>query len=473
MKRTALIGLMLALACLLCACSKVPEDQRIPVYDYTLPPLSTESSPNGSPQSPSVILKPSNVEDLIGKWHCADAAAMFEFFADGTVKMYYLAPGYYEYNSVENGTYTYDGLTLACKFPSQSNFTYSCSVNKTELKLTVSYQSLKFDPVTELPTEHPQYDFPDFDVLVQNDPITLSAYTGKTFEIDFSKDTIRAELGVSYWKSVAEADWIKLETGTAQLGNLVNIDYTGKLDGVAFQGGTATNQVIQVKDGTGMVDGFCVGVAGHEVGETFDVKVTFPENYHAADLAGKEVVFTMTLNCIYATELTDEIAEENGFESAVQWVDELYQKRVGVLIWEKVEDLKDIELPLEAYQFFHQYNLDSAQANALYYFNNDLDAYLEYYGITRDSILKDSQEIARKFYQAAQIVAKHQLVADDALTEKLTNEYLESYKSNGYTEEEAKELLETEGKAEFTAQLNLILAQNYFVENNTFTFAEN
>ena len=473
MKRTALIGLMLALACLFCACSKVPEDQRIPVYDYTLPPLSTESAPNGSPQSPSVILTPSNVEDLIGKWHSASAATTFEFFADGTVKMYYLAPGYYEYNSVENGTYTYDGLTLACKFPSQSNFTYSCSVNKTELKLTVSYQSLKFDPVTELPTEHPQYDFPDFDVLIQDKPLTSNAYTGNTFEIGFSKDTVRAELGAIYWKSVAEADRIKLETGTAQLGNLVNIDYTGKLDGVAFQGGTATNQVVQVNDGTGYIDGFCIGIAGHEVGKTFDVNVTFPENYGSTDLAGKEVVFTMTLNCIYATELTDEIAKEKGYESAAQWVDEIYQERVGVLLWDKVEDLKDIELPLEAYQFFHQYNLDSAQANALYYFNNDLDAYLEYCGITRDSLLKDSQEIARKFYQAAQIVSKHQLVADDALTEKLTNEYLESYKSNGYTEEEAKELLETEGKAEFTAQRNLILAQNYFAKNNTFTFAEN
>ncbi len=473
MKKNTLIGLLLALACLLCACSKVPEDQRIPVYDYTLPPLSTESAPSDPQQSPSVTLTPSNAENLIGKWHSASAATVFEFFADGTMKVYYLAPGYFEYNSVEEGTYTYDGLTLSCKLPSQANFTYSCSVNENELKLTVSYQSLVFDPVTELPNEHPRYDFPDFDELVQDDPLTTNAYLGNTYEVDFSKDTIRAELGAGYWKSVAEADRIKLETGTAQIGNLVNIDFVGKLDGVAFSGGSATSQVVQVKDGTGYIDGFCIGIAGHAVGQTFDVHVTFPENYGSADLAGKEVVFTMTLNWIYATDLTDEIAEEKGYESADQWVDEVYLERVGALLWEKIENLKEIEVPLAAYQFFHQYNLDSAQANALYYFNNDLDAYLEYCGITRDSLLKDSKEIARKFYQAAQIVAKHQLVADDALTEKLTNEYLESYKSSGYTEEQAKELLETKGKTEFAAQLNLILAQNYFAQNNTFTFAEN
>ncbi len=470
MKKTALLGLLLAFSCLLCACSKVNDDQRIPVYDYTLPPLSTESSPS-DPQSPGGVTRtPSDVEDLIGKWHSLNAATAFEFFADQTVKIYYLAPGYYEYNSVEDGTYTYDGLTLSCKFPSQANFNYACAVNSTEMNLTVSYQTLNFEPVTELPTEHPQYDFPDFTVLAQSNPLTSNAYVGNSYEIDFSKDTVRAELGATYWKSVAEADRVKLENGTAQLGNLVNIDYVGKLDGVAFSGGSAQNQVVQVRDGTGMIDGFCVGIAGHNVGETFDVKVTFPENYHSSDLAGKEAVFTMTLNCIYATELTDEIAEEQGYGSADEWVNEVYGERLGATLWEKVEDWKTVEIPLEAYQFFHQYNLDSAHAYALYYFDNDLDAYLEYCDMTLESLLADSQEIARKFYEAARIVEKYQLVADDEMVRELTETFVNDYVSNGYTEEEAEEILANDGKAEFNAQLQVMQAEAYFAQNNTFNY---
>lgn len=472
MKKTTLIGCLLVIACLLSACSKVSDDSRIPVYDYTLPAVSTEST-SAPQQQPSVTITPSNPEDLIGKWYSNSAATAFEFFNDQTAKIYYLAPGYYEYESIEDGTYTYDGVTLSCKFPSQSNFTFSCSVNQTELNLTVSYQTLKFEPVTEMPTEHPKYDFPNFDLLVKDTPISFESYFGTTIETDITKESIQQELSVTYWKSAGESDRVKLDSGTAKLGDLVNIDYEGKLNGVAFSGGTATNQTIEVNDGTGYIDGFCIGVVGHSVGETFDVEVTFPENYGSSDLAGKEVVFTMKLNCIYAIELTDEIATEQGYDTVEAWVNDVYETRIGELLWEKVEDLKTVELPEEAYQFFYQNYLDNAHYYAWYYFENDLDAYLQYVGITLDSMLEECKEIARKFYQSAQIVDKHQLTADETLTEELRKEYLQSYIDNGYSEEEANDLLEKEGQAEFLAQLEKQLAERFFVENNSFSAPEN
>lgn len=94
----------------------------------------------------------------------------------------------------------------------------------------------------------------------------------------------------------------------AQEGDKVIIDYEGKLDGVAFEGGTATEQSVEI--GAGMfVPGFEEGIIGHNIGETFDVNVTFPEQY-TEELAGKAVVFTMTLHSIqevHVPELTEDL----------------------------------------------------------------------------------------------------------------------------------------------------------------------
>ena len=94
----------------------------------------------------------------------------------------------------------------------------------------------------------------------------------------------------------------------AQEGDMVVIDYEGKVDGVAFEGGTATEQSVEI--GAGMfVPGFEEGIIGHNIGETFDVNVTFPEQY-TEELAGKAVVFTMTLHSIqevHVPELTEDL----------------------------------------------------------------------------------------------------------------------------------------------------------------------
>ena len=104
-------------------------------------------------------------------------------------------------------------------------------------------------------------------------------------------------------------------------GDIVNVDYVGKLDGVAFEGGSAPNQNIDVSGNcaaggyTSYIDGFTTGLLGAEVGTTVDCDVTFPENYGSADLAGKAVVFTFTVNSIQREipfeEMNDAIVQEN------------------------------------------------------------------------------------------------------------------------------------------------------------------
>lgn len=86
----------------------------------------------------------------------------------------------------------------------------------------------------------------------------------------------------------------------AKDGDKVNIDYTGYLDGEAFDGGSTDGAGADLELGSDTyIDGFEEGIVGHKVGETFDLNLTFPENYGNSDLAGKDVVFTVTLNGIY------------------------------------------------------------------------------------------------------------------------------------------------------------------------------
>lgn len=115
-------------------------------------------------------------------------------------------------------------------------------------------------------------------------------------------------------------------------GDIVNVDYVGKLDGVAFDGGTAENQNIDVyanasADGMGYIEGFTDGLKGASVGDVIDCDVTFPENYGNADLAGKPVVFTFVVNSIQKEmkleDVDDNFAKEQ-FDADT--VDEMYEQ---------------------------------------------------------------------------------------------------------------------------------------------------
>ena len=111
-------------------------------------------------------------------------------------------------------------------------------------------------------------------------------------------------------------------------GDTVNIDYVGRIDGVAFDGGNTNGNGADLKLGSGTyIDNFEEQIVGHTPGETFDVTVTFPEDYGNEDLNGKEAVFETTLNYIKETvtpELTDDWVKENLSETmSLNNIDEL------------------------------------------------------------------------------------------------------------------------------------------------------
>jgi len=103
---------------------------------------------------------------------------------------------------------------------------------------------------------------------------------------------------------------VAVDDAVVKEGDRVVIDFVGKKDGEPFEGGSANNHTLEIGSNT-FIPGFESGIVGMKKGETRDIKVTFPEDYHASDLAGKEVVFTVTVNEIKnkkLPELNDEFA---------------------------------------------------------------------------------------------------------------------------------------------------------------------
>lgn len=98
----------------------------------------------------------------------------------------------------------------------------------------------------------------------------------------------------------------QVKEGTVADGDNVNIDFVGSIDGVEFEGGNSNGAGYDLTLGSGsMIPGFEDGIVGHKVGETFNIKATFPENYGKDQLNGKEADFKITINYLTQTELPE------------------------------------------------------------------------------------------------------------------------------------------------------------------------
>lgn len=152
--------------------------------------------------------------------------------------------------------------------------------------------------------------------------VTAADYV--TLPDDYADITIDAALGEVSDEDVTafiEQNYLSSFSTTEQVtdraaadGDTVNIDYVGTVDGVEFDGGNTQGQGTNLTLGSGAyIEGFEEQIVGHTPGETFDVNVTFPEDY-TEELAGKDAVFETTLNYINETvlpELTDDWVAEN------------------------------------------------------------------------------------------------------------------------------------------------------------------
>ena len=114
---------------------------------------------------------------------------------------------------------------------------------------------------------------------------------------------------ISYYLSMGGET--KTVEAAAESGDTVNIDYVGKLNGEAFDGGTAEGYDLTLGSGS-FIDGFEDGLIGHKAGDEVSLNLTFPEDYSSEDLAGKDVVFEVKVNSVSRPltykDLTDELA---------------------------------------------------------------------------------------------------------------------------------------------------------------------
>lgn len=144
---------------------------------------------------------------------------------------------------------------------------------------------------------------------------SLAEYKG--LEVSATKEEVTDEYVDSYIDyMLAQYPVLEEVTGRpVESGDTVNIDYVGTdMDGVAFEGGTAEGYNLTIGSGS-FIDGFEDGLIGANAGDTVELNLTFPEDYHSADMAGKEVVFTVTVNSINISkpaELNDEFVAQFG-----------------------------------------------------------------------------------------------------------------------------------------------------------------
>ena len=251
----------------------------------------------------------------------------------------------------------------------------------------------------------PDYDFMGNDL---SKLITLGQYKGFTIEVE-----PKIELTEEYFNEEMRKEIImygqynEIKEGTVKESDIIKIKYVGYKDGEKFEGGEGTKEYFTVFDGGGFIDGFAKGLIGAEVGKEIDVNVTFPEDYHAEDLAGKPAVFKVTVEFIYeAKEMTDDLVVElsGGEMSTYQefrdqaWklmeenIELEYKTAKLTAVWKKIlESAKEIELPADILEDYYNYNLDYYQQYATYYYMT-LEAFLEYAGVTLEDIRNGARE---------------------------------------------------------------------------------
>ena len=152
--------------------------------------------------------------------------------------------------------------------------------------------------------------------------VTISAYTGlkiKKYEYNVTDADVKAEVEKLLEK---HATPVEVTDRACQMGDTVNIDFSGSVNGEKFPGGTAEGYDL-VLGSHSFIAGFEEGVAGMKLNEKKDINVTFPEGYQAPELSGKDAVFAVTLNKITGKQLpefTDEFVKAHaGVETIAEY----------------------------------------------------------------------------------------------------------------------------------------------------------
>ncbi len=203
----------------------------------------------------------------------------------------------------------------------------------------------------------------------------------------------------------------------AALGDVVTIDFEGKIDGTAFEGGTAKGQMTELQEDR-FIPGFAAGIVGMTAGESRDVTATFPDGYTQADLAGKTAVFGIVLHEVKQFELPavdDAFARSISENSTLDDLRADVRKRleailesrirrvVGGAVLEKLLAAHEYPLPdtLVEREIDQAINDDASQASQA---GLPFEAFLKQSGKTEDELREDYRESARSRVKATLLI---------------------------------------------------------------------
>ena len=244
----------------------------------------------------------------------------------------------------------------------------------------------------------------------------------------------------------------------AQNDDVVNIDYEGFCDGKAFEGGKAEKASLKLGSGQ-FIPGFEDQIVGHSIGDEFDVNVTFPEEYHAAELAGKAVVFKVKLNGINVIELPevdDEFAKDvSEFDTIDEYKADLKAKiqsrhdantenEVKDQLIDKLVDKLDADIPDSMFETEVE-NVIRDYDTRLRMQGMSLDMYFKYTGMDLDTMRQQARPQAEKQVKVRLELEKiAELEKIEVSDEDLNAEIKRIADSNHITEDQVKEIVGAE-----------------------------
>ena len=239
-------------------------------------------------------------------------------------------------------------------------------------------------------------------------------------------------------------------------GDTVNIDFEGFVDGVAFDGGKGENHELKIGSGS-FIPGFEAQIVGHKIGEEFDVNVTFPEDYHAKELAGKAATFKCTVKSLKQLPAADdEFAKDvSEFDTLDEYKADLKAKlvqrnedkanaEVDTALAEALMEKLICEIPepmfeAETENYLRDYDTRLRQSGL------DLKTYMQYTGMTLDTIRAQLRPQAEK--QVKVRLALEAIAKAEALTvseEDTAAEYERIASTYGVELDEVKKMIAAE-----------------------------
>ncbi len=340
----------------------------------------------------------------------------------------------------------------------------------------------KLLPVVEPKLEIVKADDKGFEVnmtFILQPEVTLGNYKGlkvKKEEVKVTKEEIEHEEGhiLDRFAELVSKD------GKAEMGDTVIIDFKGFKDNEAFEGGSAENYSLELGSHS-FIPGFEEGVVGMKKEESKDINLTFPEDYMAKDLAGKEVVFNVTLHDIkkrVVPELDEDFFKDLDMEG-VTTKEELDKKVEEELLAQKEEmaDNKFTEDLLEAASKNMKVEIDEEIIDdEVKYMYNDFtkrlqgsgiseELYYAYSKTTKEDVMKDMKKEAeirlRYRYLLEAIIKEEKITTTDKEAKEEVKKIAEE---NGITEEHAMEHLGSLERVKF--DLTMRKAIDVLKENN-------